>query len=79
MPKRNEDQGDSHKEVPVPDCDGAEHKEGRGGSDGRTSEELVESVQGLAVDFGGGIEGNEHADDGEEHRVLAQKVQLNYL
>jgi hypothetical protein len=65
MSNSDEDKGDCHEEVLVPDGDCAEHEEGRCSSDGGTSEELVESVQTLAINFGGGVESDEHANDGE--------------
>ena len=74
MSNRDDDKRNGYKEVLVPDGDGAEHEESGSGSDGRTSEELVEGVQSLTVDLGGGIEGDEHSNDSQKHSVFAQEV-----
>lgn len=76
MSNGNKDEWDSDKEVLVPDGNCTEHKESGSGSDGRTSEELVEGVQSLTVDLGGSVESDEHAYDTKKHSVFAQEVQL---
>jgi hypothetical protein len=76
MSNRDEDKRNCYEEVLVPDGDCAEHEEGRRSSDGGASEELIERVQSLAVNFGSGVKGDKHANDSEEHSVFAQEVQL---
>jgi hypothetical protein len=74
MSDGNNDEWDRDKEVLVPDGNCTEHEESGSGSNGRTSEELVEGVQSLTVDLGGSVESDKHAYDTEKHSVFAQKV-----
>lgn len=56
-------------------CEGL-HQKSRCGTDSSTSEELVEGIQGLAVDGCSGVQCNKHSNNGDQHGVFAQEVQL---